>query len=159
LRRVAEPLLPPGLDLEELLDTFQAMLDSERIATVLRRDFYEPPYDSSIRNLLPENLVRSSPRAEVYNERRFAVRDRDRLLTGSIDRLVLLFDHEDRAAAAHVIDFKTDLVETAGARSIERLQEYYRPQIEAYCRAVSRMFALPRERVGSLLLFVGEHAT
>ena len=153
LRRIAEPLLPTGLDLDAQIEAFQTMLEAADIAAVLSRSFYQPPYHASLHAVLPGPLARATLDAEVHNERRFLVRDGRRLLSGSIDRLVLLYDGP-RVIAADVIDFKTDLVEAAGARSLDRLSAFYQPQIEAYCRAVARMFHLPTDRIAARLLFV-----
>lgn len=153
LRRVAERLLPSGLDLNEQLGTFQKMLELPEIAAVLSRAFYRPPFDARLQSALPANLLTPGVRAEVHNERRFVVRDRRRLLSGAIDRLVLLYDGP-QLVAADVIDFKTDLVQATGARSLAELSRFYRPQIEAYCRAVSHMCHLAEEHIAARLVFV-----
>ena len=59
------------------------MLDKPEIARALRRESYRSPVDQRIHHV--EQL-----RLEVHNERRFAVRDEDRLLSGAIDRLVMI---------------------------------------------------------------------
>lgn len=71
---------------------------------------------------LPEDLrqnFQSSPRLEVHNERRFAVRDDQRMLSGTIDRLVLIYDG-DEVVAGDVIDFKTDAVSLDDATHIRK---------------------------------------
>ncbi|MBX3378348.1 MAG: UvrD-helicase domain-containing protein [Phycisphaeraceae bacterium] len=88
---------------------------------------------------------------EVRREWDFAVRERDdALVAGTIDRLVLGMKGGG-VAWAEIIDFKTDDVrDDAGvAASVE----HYRPQIEAYRRAVERMFGLSAERVTACLVF------
>ncbi|MEX0712944.1 MAG: 3'-5' exonuclease, partial [Pirellulales bacterium] len=89
---------------------------------------------------------------EVHREYPFVVRDGEVLLQGAIDRLVL-FSNGQRIVAAHLIDFKTDQVSAAGA--IEEKLEYYRPQIEAYCRAAEKLTGLDRAHISACLLFVG----
>ena len=76
----------------------------------------------------------------------------DALLTGSIDRLVSLY-HDQKLVAADIIDFKTDRID--GHQGMDAKVEYYRPQLEAYRRAVSRMLRLDRQRIAARLAFVG----
>ena len=45
------------------------------------------------------------PRWELHRERSFAVRDGDVILSGTFDRLVVLYDG-DRAVGADVLDYK-----------------------------------------------------
>lgn len=90
---------------------------------------------------------------EVCRERSFAVRDGDAILTGSLDRLVLI--HRDgRLAAAEVLDFKTDAVKADQREQLEAAVARYRPQLAAYRRAVAQMTGLPMEHVFARLLFV-----
>jgi ATP-dependent exoDNAse (exonuclease V) beta subunit len=90
---------------------------------------------------------------EVHRERRFAVRDGDAILTGSLDRLVLIH-REGRLAAAEVLDFKTDAVKADQQVQLEAAVARYRPQLAAYRRAVAQMTGLPMEHVFARLLFV-----
>ena len=85
----------------------------------------------------------------VETERTFAVRDGDRILNGSIDRLVWSRD-ADGQVSAEVIDFKTDTVPT---EALPERVAYYRPQIEAYRRSVSVMAGIPAENVTASMVF------
>ena len=76
------------------------------------------------------------------------VRDGDTILRGTIDRLVVLYD-DDRPVAADVLDFKTDQPSVIADRVAE-----YRPQLEAYRRAVAGLFHLEPARVSARLAFV-----
>ena len=89
----------------------------------------------------------------AHNERRFAVRDEGRLLSGIMDRLVLLYDG-DRLVAADIIDYKTDSVDRDDPPKLDQLVEFYRPQLDAYRRAVATMFHLPPRQICARLLFV-----
>jgi ATP-dependent exoDNAse (exonuclease V) beta subunit len=91
--------------------------------------------------------------ASVQRERRFALRDDERLLTGSFDRLVILSEN-DRVVAAEVIDWKTDPLEPGDAARLENLVAYYRPQLEAYRLAAGRILGLAPERVAARLVFL-----
>lgn len=88
---------------------------------------------------------------EVRREWTFAVRDRDdAVVTGAIDRLVLGMEG-GKVAWAEIIDFKTD--EVRDDAGVAASAEHYRPQIEAYRRAVERMFGLEAGRVTACLVF------
>ena len=99
-------------------------------------------------------LTSEPTRLEVYNERRIALLDGDSILTGNIDRLVLMF-HGDKIVAADLIDFKTDRIETEQAKAVEAKVDFYLPQLAAYRRAVSKMLRLEESRISARLLFVG----
>ncbi len=90
---------------------------------------------------------------QVSRERRFAVRDGDAILTGSLDRLVLI-RHGGRLAAAEVLDFKTDALSPHDLQQREAVVSRYRPQLAAYRRAVSQLTGMPAEQVFARLLFV-----
>ena len=153
LRRVAKTLDRAELNVERQLDAFQRMLEMPAIAAALSRASYQPPYESGVRETLPAALADVPLRAEVHNERRFAVFDDGRLLSGIIDRLVLLYDG-DQLVAADIIDYKTDALGEGDPRAAPRLVEHYRPQLDAYRRAVARMFRLPADHICARLLLV-----
>ncbi len=151
LQRIAESLCDEGINPTEQVAAFRRMLEFPAVARVLSRSFYESPTDDGVQRAIAAGGGGASLRAEVRNERRFAVRDKARLLCGSIDRLVLVYDG-DRVIAADVLDFKTD-----AANSPEKLSElvdHYRPQLEAYCQAVANMYRLSAAQITARLLFV-----
>ncbi|MCC6679987.1 MAG: UvrD-helicase domain-containing protein [Phycisphaeraceae bacterium] len=78
---------------------------------------------------------------ELWRERPFAVRDGDRLLSGVFDRVT--FQPGGRAV---IIDYKTDTQPDA---------ERYRPQLQAYRRALAKLRGLDESAITCLLLFVG----
>ncbi|MDP7019357.1 MAG: UvrD-helicase domain-containing protein [Pirellulaceae bacterium] len=146
LRTAAAAVEGADLNVDEILRDFNAMLDHPEIAGALRRDSY--------RDAAGVAATVACLRLEVHNERRFAVRDNDRLLSGAIDRLVLMYD-SDQLVAAEVIDYKTDAVPVDDPDELEATIEHYRPQQEAYRDAVSKMFHLDREKISARLLLVG----
>jgi ATP-dependent exoDNAse (exonuclease V) beta subunit len=85
----------------------------------------------------------------VESERPFTVRDGNHILNGSIDRLVWSCDADGRMLA-DVIDFKTDAIPP---EALPKRVAYYRPQIEAYRRAVTEMAHVPAENVSANLVF------
>ncbi len=130
-----------GRDLHELM---------EKVAYVDELD--EAGADPRLRDVLRrptvrEALTRRDAREELWRERAFAVRDGDRLMRGVFDRVAIERDSHDRAVAARLIDFKTDAFSAA---TVER----YRPQMEAYRRALGLMLGLDVSAVEAVLLFV-----
>ena len=89
----------------------------------------------------------------VQNERGFALQDGEQLLTGAIDRLVLL-EQAGRVVAAEVLDFKTDALAADDPQQVAAKVAHYGPQLEAYRRAVAQFAALPPDRVSAQLVFV-----
>jgi ATP-dependent helicase/nuclease subunit A len=89
----------------------------------------------------------------VHNEQAFAYREAGQLINGSIDRLVLHTDG-DRVVAAEVIDYKTDALLPGKDTDFNAKIAYYRPQLDAYRRAVARLYRLPLESVSATLLFL-----
>ena len=53
---------------------------------------------------------------------------------------------------AEVVDFKTDHLE--GEKERKERAEYYRPQLEAYAEAVSKLTGLGREKVTTRIAWV-----
>ena len=145
LKRVADQLIPSGLemddDIDDLLDQFQDMLHKPVTSNTLSRDSY--PIDSQV--------FSGRVRLEVQNERRFAVATKNELLSGTIDRLVLMYEGDD-LVGADVIDFKTDSV--SGEKQVDATVEHYRPQLEAYRLAVSKMYRLHPDRISTRLLLL-----
>ena len=89
---------------------------------------------------------------EVCTERPFAVRIDDRILTGFVDRLVMLY-RNGRVEAADVIDFKTDDLPAGDPEALARRTDIYRPQLQAYRDATARLLGLPVERVSARLIY------
>ncbi len=98
-------------------------------------------------------LARPAGDVKVLREHPFVIREGDNLLSGSIDRLVLTLNG-GQIVAADVIDYKTDAIADGDAAALSDKVAFYRPQLEAYCRAVQQLFKLPPERVTSSLVFL-----
>jgi len=151
LQRIAESLCDEGINPTEQVATFRRMVEFPAIARVLSRPFYESPPEDGLQRAVAVGKGGRRLRAEARTERRFAVRDKDRLLCGSIDRLVLMYDG-DRIVAADVLDYKTDTANSP--EKLSELVDYYRPQLEAYCQAVATMYRLKATQITARLLFV-----
>ncbi|HJN08502.1 MAG TPA: UvrD-helicase domain-containing protein [Pirellulaceae bacterium] len=154
LRAVGECLLrtdaaPPTLDLEELIEQFFSDLAKPAAVQLLQRERYLAALHTVLPGLQPKES--ETLEVQVHNERPFAIREQNRMLTGNIDRLVFL--SRGRAlVAAEVVDFKTDVIRL-DSQLVERI-DFYRPQIDAYRRAVAAITGLAMERIAARLLFV-----
>jgi ATP-dependent exoDNAse (exonuclease V) beta subunit len=87
----------------------------------------------------------------VFRERSFAVRDGEELLVGTIDRLVTVRSRDGELLGAEIVDFKTD---AASPTELDARVEHYRPQIDAYRRAVAAMYRLAPTVVLARLVFL-----
>ena len=154
MRAVGECLLrtdaePPTLDLEELIEQFFSDLAKPAAVQLLQRERYLAALHTVLPGLQPKES--ETLEVQVHNERPFAIREQNRMLTGNIDRLVFL--SRGRAlVAAEVVDFKTDVIRL-DSQLVERI-DFYRPQIDAYRRAVAAITGLAMERIAARLLFV-----
>ena len=133
------------------LAEFRRVLSLPDVRRVLGRKAYDDLRQLGFGGPACAELARSKFDLRVHRERRFAVRDADALLNGSIDRLVLL-ERGGQVLAADVIDFKTDRL--AGPDDLENKTRFYQPQIAAYRRAVGQLYHLEPGRITSRLVFV-----
>ena len=62
----------------------------------------------------------------------------------------------NQLVAADVIDFKTDRVDTSNEAEVASTIENYRPQLDAYRSAVHAIYGLPKKRIATRLLLVGD---
>jgi hypothetical protein len=154
LRTVGEGLLRTGaaqssLKLEEMIEQFFANLNRPAATQLL----HQSTYLESLGGVLPGFSQLASARLDVLvqNERPFAIREQNRMLTGNIDRLVLL-SRNGTVVAAEVIDYKTDLIQSE-SQLMERM-DFYRPQIDAYRRAIAAITGLALECIAARLFFV-----
>jgi ATP-dependent exoDNAse (exonuclease V) beta subunit len=93
---------------------------------------------------------------EVWREKSFAVvwerEGKREVLNGTFDRVVVARDGKGKAVAAEVVDFKTDRLD--GEKERTERTEYYRPQLEAYAEAVSKLTGLGKEKVTTRIAWV-----
>lgn len=152
LRRVFRRFAASGLGWDKELAEFRRLLERPGVRQALRRQTYQAPAGLGLAPELCRELQQHPIAVEACRERTFAIRQDDVLLNGSIDRLVLL-RHGDRIVAADIVDYKTDSVPTPA--DIDAKVETYRPQIEAYRRAVAQFTGLDTARITARLLFTG----
>ena len=157
LRQAAKDLLAGAedslLDVDEQFRRFQAWLDIPAIAAVLSRSRYLNLDLLGFPPTVQPAPLHSPLVPAVQNERGFALRDGERLLTGFIDRLVLL-QQGPRVVAAEIIDYKTDALPAGDQRQLAEKIAFYAPQMQAYRRAVAKFTQLPLEHIQARLVFV-----
>lgn len=153
LRTAARGIDVGQLDLKLEIEQFMTCLEQDNVSQLLRRSFY-----LNADKFRPHADDQASEHLEVRNEQRFAVRDKQQLLTGVIDRLVLIYAAGD-LLSADIVDFKTDHLFPGDTEQLHKRQAFYEPQLESYRRAVQRMFSLPADRTTARLLFTfsGNH--
>lgn len=133
------------------IKSFQESLEHENILNLVSKSSYEEQFA-----LLNSNDGDAN-RLELFNEKPFAVilneddsPNREVLVQGVIDRLVLVYENNE-LVAADVIDFKSDVI--TDENLTERIS-FYRPQIETYRSAVAKFAGLNVEKVSAKLVFV-----
>ena len=156
LRSKAEELDASHMDIGRMIADFHRMLQQPRIAQGLTHAEYSDPQSLGFS---PEVSARiTNPQAKltfrVDNERRFAVRLGGELISGTIDRLVLIYDHGE-LIAADIIDFKTDTIDPQDSQSVQKKLAFYKGQLETYRPAAARLFSLPESSITTRLFFVG----
>ncbi len=153
LRRIAAAPKFRGLNVDELLRVFYASIEKPAVRAALSRSTYQQPAHAEIRSAIHASDSSARWRWQVWRERQFAVRQDDAILNGSIDRLTALYDG-DRIVAADVMDFKSDVLSADDPQAVAARVEFYRPQLEAYRLAASKLCRLAPEQVSLRLLFI-----
>ncbi len=157
LRRVADRVLASSgvasIDVDKQVARFDAMLDSPFIAGILSRNRYQDPNALDLSQGITQELVGGPLEATAENERGFAIHEGGQLLSGFVDRLVLLSQGPE-TVAAEIIDYKTDPLDADDAKQVTDKVNFYAPQLNAYRRAVAKVTHLPAERIAARLLFV-----
>ncbi|MEM7626982.1 MAG: UvrD-helicase domain-containing protein [Planctomycetota bacterium] len=142
-----------GRELHELLEGVGYLEDYDESAA--------PP---GLQEVLERPAVRAAltrrfgGQEELWRERRFVVPDGPRLLHGVFDRVAIQRDPAGVATAAHLIDFKTDRVAAESAVLDIRVAAY-RPQLQAYRRALAGLLGLDEDRITAELVFTAPGAS
>ncbi len=133
LRRVAARLDTQSLNLDQCLRQFQQMLQCGEVHRWLCRAAYADPNHWPIADQGgPSEAVVPS----VLREQPVAVERDGTLLTGTIDRLVLLIG-KDGPLAADVLDYKTDRLSPESLTAEHPALQHYQLQLSAYREAVA----------------------
>jgi ATP-dependent exoDNAse (exonuclease V) beta subunit len=147
LSQIAVQLGRPPESIHVEVKQFRDYLARPALKSVLTENSYRAEFANQFLHVRASELS-----LQVINERRFAQRAADQLMTGSIDRLVL-FHEKGRVVAADVIDFKTDVWGDDPDQLAKKI-EYYRPQLAAYRRAVAQNYRLDEASVSARLVFL-----
>jgi ATP-dependent exoDNAse (exonuclease V) beta subunit len=142
-----------GLDVEDLLKDFRAALTKPAVREVLCRSTYQQVPRNGSSCTIHATGGGKLWRWQVWRERPFAIREDDTILSGKFDRVTVLYDG-NQIIAADVVDYKTDKLPADDPRAIDVRAEAYRPQLDAYRRAVSKLCRLAPNRISVRLLFV-----
>lgn len=90
---------------------------------------------------------------QVYNEQCIeAINAKNEWVSGTIDRLVLMHDDTGRVQAAHIIDFKTNKLDSSDAAAYQALKKEYVGQMTAYRELISQAFELPASAIAVSLI-------
>ncbi len=153
----ANELTTGGLDPQRMVSDFQEMLQQPDIVRGLTSSSYRPPRDLPLSAEVQHALAAAKPeqiRLEVHNEHPFAVRDDGQIVSGFVDRLVLIF-LDNQLMACDVVDFKTDTLDPRNPAAVSEKVNYYRSQLDSYRRVVSQLYRLPVQRISTRLFMVG----
>jgi len=148
LRRIAARAAPSleEDEVDELMSAFRGWLRAGEVRRALSREAAV----ERARERLEDGAVDVSAETEWS----FMRRADGEVVTGQVDRLVLFRRRgEEAPAAAEVLDHKTDDPE-GGEEGLREAAERYRPQLEAYRRAVADLRGVPLDRVRARLLFL-----
>lgn len=147
MRTAARSVAPEltATEIDQLADRFRGWMEEERVARELSRETTKARL---------QTMAAGVEELELAQERPFAHRRGDEVISGIIDRLVLGHGPDGRVLAAEVLDFKTDRVEPGNAGMLEERMEEYRPQVDAYRTAVSEMYRMDRGVVAAHLAFL-----
>ncbi len=107
LRKIAAQLGTGDLNVDRCISQFQSLLRLPQVAAVLSKRTYQPPRSLPFSPLVQAELADGPCEIDLDRERRFAVQVDGQMITGVIDRLVLL-RRNWQVIAADIVDFKTD---------------------------------------------------
>lgn len=147
LRQVALAAVSPEelrhISIDKAIDAFAAMLELRSVRTAVGEGRYRRNHFGSV----PD-------RVEIDNERVINLVMDGRLISGTIDRLVVMMK-DGRPYAAEIIDFKTDVYDDSMTLLwVQDRIEHHRPQLEIYARVVSELFHIPEDRIGTHLVLL-----
>lgn len=136
------------------IEEFQLVAKQDEVQRVLSRSFYLQPSGSDWPDGVVPEFAETVNRLVVQNERPFAITDKEGLLTGFVDRLVFGFDG-DKLLHVDILDYKTDRFDEKGLdKLVAKKVDHYRPQLEAYRQAISKLTNLPLKQITARLLFL-----
>ncbi len=147
--------LPGEAELVRIAREVAPEMDPDRIATAVRtfRDSLGPRGIHEVFQRPDPGVAGQGETRTVERELPFAIPLDGEILRGTIDRLILDWKGP-RATRAWVVDFKSDRITPEDGDSMEDRVEFYRPQLEAYGRAVEALYDLPPAEIRLSLAFL-----
>lgn len=147
LRRVAWNTLSPEemqkISIDQVMDEFQQMLLLGKVRAALSKARYQKPRFG----FKPDSV-------EIDNERPVSLILDGQLVSGTIDRLAVLY-RNGQPYAAEIIDYKTDAFDpNMTLLWLEDRIAHHRPQLNAYAKVVSRLFRIPLSQVATYLMML-----
>ena len=91
----------------------------------------------------------SAPNVSVEKERKFAVWVGEKMMRGSVDRLVIQRDSTEKITEIEILDYKSDM-----ASDVQPLVTAYREQLEAYRKGMAALFKIDIKKVKATFVFV-----
>jgi ATP-dependent exoDNAse (exonuclease V) beta subunit len=153
LNRKALDMEADASNTEELRAAFRDYLEKPAVRALLTRGTFAKPAEKESDCKVHAQAGMKAPDWKVQNEMAFAQRVGNGIMSGKIDRLVVL--REDGApVAADVIDFKTDAVKAGDSKALDEKKESYRAQLEAYRKAAAALLGLEEARISARLVFL-----
>ena len=138
-----------GVISPELLSHLSMFHNRSPLAMILNTEFYFSDSTSSLRGV--EAATKENTQFSVHNEYPICASIDGDLLRGFIDRLVVM-RVDERIVAVDICDYKTDRLDDS-ADNLQASVAHYRPQINAYRKAIAQMFALDPPQIGARLIF------
>ena len=145
------------LDVDRCLTQFRSLLQRQGIANILSRSAYQTARELPFAVSVQTELAQGSCEPDLHQERRFSVIDAGQLISGAIDRLVLI-RRSGQVIAADILDFKTDVLPEGDESALQEISAAYRDQMRSYAKAVGLMYRLSPDRIATrlVLLSVGQ---
>jgi ATP-dependent helicase/nuclease subunit A len=149
-RAVTMPLADSFL--RPLMAEWRALLTDARLQTIFHQaDYVASSASAAWSHPLRAAVAAGTVQVQVYREQRFAYRAGDELVTGIVDRLIIIRER-GLVVAAEVIDYKSD--EVADDESIVSKCARYEPQLRQYREAIAETWKIPSELIRSRLVFL-----
>ena len=128
------------------------MLRSQGTSAMLTRQGFREAAPQAWPTNLRSQMAKGQHSLEVRNEQSIAALQQGKLISGFVDRLVLLCNG-DQILAADIVDYKTDQLRQGQTERIKQKANFYRPQLVAYRYAIASMLHLDFSNISTGLLF------
>ena len=135
-------------DPEEII---AAWLPTSEVGDAVKRDVCDQFRKALSAEPVRRALSRPAGNVELWRERRFEIVLAGRWITGAFDRVVIERDGAGAPLSAVIVDYKSNRI--GDESQFATTAENYRPQLELYGKALSRMLRIPHTAIGLRILF------